>query len=99
MATTPIQEYLVALGFRLDSPGYRRFGEMLQGTAKDFAGLAEQSAAAASAVGLAVEKIASQYEQLYYLSQRTGAKRAKPSGHGLRFFAGWLGRRRRQGHD
>jgi hypothetical protein len=70
---SPIQEYLVSLGFKLDDPAYKRFRDTLDGMAKDFADMAEKSTAAAAAVGIAVEKIASNYEQLFYLSQRTGS--------------------------
>jgi hypothetical protein len=63
---TPIQEYLISLGFKLDDPAYKRFRDTLDGTAKDFASMAEKSTAAVAAVGLAIEKIASKYEDLYY---------------------------------
>ena len=70
---TPIQDFLIQLGFKLDDPGYKRFRDTLVGTAKDFTNVAKTSTEAAIAIGLAVEKVASKYEDLYYLSQRTGA--------------------------
>jgi hypothetical protein len=68
-----IQEYLIGLGFKLDDPASKRFNETLDRTAKSFVKVGAEAVEMASAVGLAVEKIASQYEDLYYLSQRTGA--------------------------
>lgn len=73
MPSSPIQEYLIGLGFKLDTPGAKRFAETLDGTSKAFVKVGETALAASAAVGLAVEKIAAQYEDLYYFSQRTGA--------------------------
>jgi hypothetical protein len=69
----PLAEYLVSLGFRLDTPGAKRFVETLDFTAKSFVKLTETAVAANVAVGLAVEKIATNYQDLFFLSQRTGA--------------------------
>lgn len=70
---TPIQDFLIQLGFKIDDPGYKRFRDALIGTTKDFTSVAKTATEAAIAIGLAVEKVASNYEDLYYLSQRTGA--------------------------
>ncbi len=82
-----IKEYLIGLGFNLDLQGFKRFNEMLADTGKGFLILGERSLAVASAVGIAVERVASNYESLYYLSQRTGTAVARSASHGLRLHA------------
>ena len=59
--------------FKLDDLAYKRFNELIEGLGKNFQSMGEHAKASAYSVGIAVDKMASNYEQLYYLSQRTGA--------------------------
>ena len=70
---TPIQEYLIGLGFKLDDLEYKKFNASIEGLGKNFLSMGEQAKASAYSVGIAVDKMASNYESLFYLSQRTGA--------------------------
>lgn len=72
MAKT-LREYLIALGFKVDEQSYKKFNEHILGTSKNVMKLGSEAVGAATAVGYAVEKVARQFEELYYLSQRSGA--------------------------
>lgn len=73
MAASSIAEYLIGIGFKIDEIGQKRFGESLITTSANFLKLGKTALDAAEAVGIATEAIASNYENLYYLSQRTGS--------------------------
>lgn len=68
-----IKEFLVALGFQIDEAGWRKFNQGLAQSGKAAAELGSITATTATAIALAVEKVARQYETLYYVSQRTGS--------------------------
>lgn len=72
-AAESIKEYLIGLGFNLDLQGFKRFNHILGETEKGFLEVGVAAVATASAVGLAVGRVASNYADLFYLSQRTGS--------------------------
>jgi hypothetical protein len=76
-----IKEYLIALGFKLDEDGWRKFNAGLTRSAKDAAELGSTVVATATAIGIAVTKVARQQESLYYASQRTGSTVNNLLGH------------------
>jgi len=65
-----IREFLVGLGFQVDEAGLRRFNDGLAKAAKGAMNLAKEVVAAGAAVAVGVVKIASQFEDLFYASQR-----------------------------
>jgi hypothetical protein len=72
MAGDLLKEYLIALGFNIKDEQYRRFLAGIGRSTKEVAGLGETAIATSAAIGYMVEKAARQYEDLYYVSQRTG---------------------------
>ena len=70
--TVTLQEYLVGLGFHIDEPSFRRFLAATGAAEHAAIKLGLETVATAGAIGIAVEKVAATYEDLYYLSQRTG---------------------------
>lgn len=72
MAET-IRDYLVTLGFKVEKADEARFKQTLESTAKVVAGLAAGMVAAAGAIQAAVVKISSDFDSIYFASQRTGA--------------------------
>lgn len=70
MADT-LKEYLIALGFKVDENGWKGFNEKIIHAGKNVANLGATTVAVATEIGVTVEKIAKQYENLYYVSQRT----------------------------
>ena len=70
---TVIREFLVKLGWRIDQGSRRDFDDVLTTTTLRLAKLAASVEAAAMAVVAGVAKMASSMEQLYFVSQRTGA--------------------------
>ena len=75
-----LQEYLIALGFKMDEAGMRRFNDTLVHTSKGVMALGSQVTATAAAVELAVIKITDQFTSLYYVGQRTDSSVAKLQG-------------------
>ena len=67
-----LKEYLIALGFNIKDDQYRKFQAGIARSTKEVAGLGETAVATAAAIGYMVEKASRQYEDLYYVSQRTG---------------------------
>lgn len=68
-----LRDYLVALGFKIDENGWRGFNDKLMVTSRNAARMGSTVSAAAVEIGVATEKVAKQYEELYYVSQRTGS--------------------------
>lgn len=68
-----IREFLVSLGFKTDETSLKRFKGGIDDATKKVASLAAVTAGAALAVGVAVQRFASNMETLYFASQRTGA--------------------------
>lgn len=66
-----LREYLIALGFNVDPRSYKKFKDAIATSSKDVATLGSVTASAATAIALSVEKVAREYEGLFYLSQRT----------------------------
>lgn len=75
MASSPstIREFLVALGFKVDEASFSKFDTGIGRATKISVGLGEAVIATATAVEVAVVRIARQFETLYYASARTGA--------------------------
>lgn len=73
MSGDVLKEYLVALGFKIDEASYKKFNEGLARSGRGAAELGTIVAGTAAAIELAVKKVADQYENLYYVAQRTGA--------------------------
>ena len=67
-----IKEYLVSLGFHIDDASYKKFNVALATSAKEAAGLGSVVIGAATAIGIAVEKVAEEYRSLGFVAQRTG---------------------------
>ncbi|MGF6837068.1 hypothetical protein QF001_000935 [Paraburkholderia youngii] len=68
-----IKEFLVRLGFDVDSQGQKKFVDGIASASLKVAELGVAITAAAGAVVAGVAKIADQMEGLYFASQRTGA--------------------------
>jgi hypothetical protein len=68
-----LQEYLVSLGFTVDQAKLRSFSDALKGTATSAAKLSAEVVATGVALTEMVSQVAKQFEDLYYMSQRTGA--------------------------
>jgi len=68
-----LREFLIALGFSVDQPGLAKFETSIGRATKSAVGLGEAVFATAAAIEIAVVRIGRQFEDLYYLSQRTGA--------------------------
>lgn len=71
MADT-LREYLIELGFKVDENGWKGFNEKLARSAENTAKLGATVVGVAATIQVAVEKVARSYEELYYVSQRTG---------------------------
>lgn len=76
MSTDVIKEFLVSLGYKVDATGERKFVEGVKGASVEVAKLGTAAVAAAAAVTASVVKMASGLEDLYFMSQRTGAAAA-----------------------
>ncbi|KAB7788044.1 phage tail tip lysozyme [Methylorubrum populi] len=73
MADDVLKSFVVSLGWKVDREGERRVTEALGSVTKQAALLATALGAAALAATAAVAKIAAQFDNLYFVSQRTGA--------------------------
>lgn len=71
MADT-LREYLVSLGFRVDDASWRKYVGYVASAGRTTAELGSTAVEAATAIEVAVARVARQYESLYYVSQRTG---------------------------
>lgn len=71
MSSTVIQEFLVALGVKVDDQSIRRFDDAITKTTKTVVALAAAAEAMAITVVAGVAKVASNFEALYFSSQRT----------------------------
>lgn len=70
MSGNVIKEFLVALGFKVDAAGLKRFNEGIASATKVAAKAGTVVTAMAVAVEVAVVKVSKQFEDLYYASQR-----------------------------
>lgn len=71
MAGQVIEEYLTALGFRIDESSWGKFNLFVARGTMAATRLGLATAGAAASVAIAVGKIAQEYNNLYYVSQRT----------------------------
>lgn len=71
--STVIREFLVALGFKVDEKGLKRFNDGVEQATKGVKQLVTTISASALAVSVGVSALASKLENLYFVSKRTGA--------------------------
>lgn len=71
MAAETIREFLVSLGYKVDTSGERKFVDGIKNVSKEVAALGAATVATATAVLAAVSKMANGLEDLYFVSQRT----------------------------
>lgn len=71
MTPQVLQEYLVSLGFSVNQAQLRTMGDAVRGTATSLAKLGGETVAAGIAISEMVERVARNFEDLYYMSQRT----------------------------
>lgn len=71
--STPIEEFLVSLGFRVDETAFRKFQETIAANRKNITLLGAAIVAVGAATEIAVRKMASKFESLAWESQKTGA--------------------------
>jgi hypothetical protein len=76
MATETIREFLAGIGFLVDDASERRFVAALEGATLRAKLLGDAIEASARSVIDSVGKIAEQFEQLFYQSQRFGGSAA-----------------------
>lgn len=68
-----IKEFLVSIGFKVDEAGERKANESIARVTKGVLALGAAVEATALAVGVGVQKMAVNFDQLYFASQRIGA--------------------------
>lgn len=73
MADDVLKSFVISLGWKVDREGERRVTEAIGSVTKQAALLATALGAAALAATAAVAKIVAQFDNLYFVSQRTGA--------------------------
>lgn len=80
MATTTLREFVIRLGFKVESSQERNFNESMQKTAKGaldivraFGKIGAATVAGMAASGFAIHKVAEGLAGLYYSAQRTGS--------------------------
>lgn len=73
MSGDVIKEFLVSLGYKVDSSGEKRFTDGIKNATKTVTEIGLAAGAAAIAVGAAISKMADQLDTLYFSSQRTKA--------------------------
>lgn len=71
--STVIREFLVALGFKVDEKGLKKFNDGVEQATKGVKQLVTTISASALAVSVGVSALASKLENLYFVSKRTGA--------------------------
>lgn len=70
---TIIREFLVALGYKVDEKGLKKFKGGVEDATKSVVRMVATIEGAAIAIGVGVAAFASKLEGLYFVSQRTGA--------------------------
>lgn len=73
MAGETIREFLIGIGFSVDNTGFGKFDSAVLKATGHVVHLGAVAAATATAVEVMVERVARQFEDLYYSSQRTHA--------------------------
>lgn len=77
-----IKEFLVALGWKIDEVGQKKFSGAIGNATKDVFKMGAAISGAISALELFTDKMASSVENLYFMSQRTHASIANIQGAG-----------------
>ena len=72
-AGTPIQSFLVALGFKIDEAGLKKFTQTLATSAVQVTKFALAIQAAQAALFVMVKRTSEDLERLYYVAQRSGS--------------------------
>jgi Phage tail lysozyme len=72
MATETIREFLIKLGFKTDTDSLKKFTNTIEDASKTVLKFAAAIEATALTVALGVERFASNMENLYFASKRTG---------------------------
>jgi hypothetical protein len=67
-----LREFLVSLGFKIDEAGWKKFTGAVAHAGAITADIGATVVEAATAIEVAVSRVARQYETLYYVSARTG---------------------------
>jgi hypothetical protein len=67
-----IKDYLIGLGFECDEAQVKKFDNFIEGTGKKMAEFGQIAIVSAASIQASVTVIASEFEKLYYASQRTG---------------------------
>lgn len=73
MADDVLKSFLVSLGFKIDQSSERKFNNAITDATKNIAKLTVALEAMALAAATAITKVAQQFDQLYFASQRVGA--------------------------
>lgn len=91
MAGSPsiLKEFLVAIGFKVDDQQYKNFQSKFKTTVDQFEKLGKIAVISGTAMSVALVKVASDMEKLYFASQRAGT--SVTSLMGLRFAAEQIG--------
>lgn len=71
--TDVLKEFLVALGFKIDSAQYKKFTDSVSGATLNVEKLGTAAAAAVIGTTAAIAKVSEVMDKLYYVSQRTGS--------------------------
>src|ERR1700732_3239815 len=89
MASNVLKEFLVAIGFKVDEQQYKNFQSKFKSTVEQFERLGKLAVVSGTAMSVALVKVASDMEKLYFASQRAGT--SVPALMGLRFAAEQIG--------
>ena len=73
MADDVLKSFLVSLGFKIDQSSEKKFNNAISDATKNIAKLTVALEAMALAAATAITKVAQQFDQLYFASQRVGA--------------------------
>ncbi len=68
-----LRDYLVGLGFQVDEASWQKFTSRVERSARNVGELGAEAVATGFAISKMVERVARSYEELYYVSQRTGS--------------------------
>lgn len=73
MANTPLESFLISLGFKVDANSQRKFDEGMERAKELFINISKKAAIAGTAVGVAIDRMGRKLDELYFASKRTGA--------------------------
>lgn len=72
MASNVLKEFLIAIGWKIDDQGYKNFQSKFKSTVEQFERLGKLAVVSGTAMSVALVKVASDMEKLYFSSQRAG---------------------------